>query len=83
MAAKKRTSDSKKLIRLSDSAADRQQLNSHFFVVYMCVCVCVCVFFSLDTCPGVIYICFSNGFLFFTVYLFVLRHTVRTETGSK
>lgn len=37
VAAKKRTSDSKKLIRLSYSAADKQQLNSYFFVVWVCL----------------------------------------------
>lgn len=42
VAAKKRTPDSKKLIRLSYSAADRQQLNSHF-----------CVWVSFCTCAGV------------------------------
>lgn len=41
VAAKKRTPDSKKL-RLSYSAADRQQLNSHF-----------CVWVSFYTCAGV------------------------------
>lgn len=62
VAAKKRTSDSKKLIRLSYSAADRQQLNSHFFVV--------CVSFFIFSCPGVWHIWFLMVFIFHSLPLY-------------
>lgn len=78
MAAKKRTPDSKKLIRLSYSAADRQQLNSHFFVV--CVCV-FCFVFFFSSSLKYLFRCDIDAFKWFrfSQFTFVLRHIVKTE----
>lgn len=75
-AAKKRTPDSKKLRRLSDSAADRKQLKSHFAVC------CLWFFFPFLFIPPWIIVRFCYR-CFFMVSFFTVCTTACSQNRKK